>query len=318
MSEQKTIEITKTILEKLAYAKFLYDQGLSNSTKPYPFSTIAILNYHDAIEFFLAVVMDAYNVPKSQGINDCISRLKQKNISISDDVGVNKISNIRNNLKHGALIPSAIQLKDSTLHTTAFLNDNCKALLDLDFEQISTAQLINDEEIKTHLLSAADKFKANDIDNTRFELAFAFGKTVDKYKDKSKGVYPMPFYFGNKHSFRSAFFMGLDRANGRPSDYQRLNDEFAEINSKFTKIGEFIDSAKESIEAMQDAVEMLSLGIDYKKFVIFSQMIPRTSRTLGGEHHVDIGGRMAASPFLEKDLQFCIEFIVECYFLLND
>jgi hypothetical protein len=314
MKEEK-IEISKSSMEKLAYAKFLYDQGLSNSTKAYPFSTISILNYHDAVEFFIAIVMDVHKIKKVEGMMSSIQKIKDRGLEIVDDLGIRKLNKLRGSLKHAAVIPSSIELREVTMYVSNFLHNNCINLLKVDFDQISIAQLVDNEEIRSHLIQAIASYENAEINDVRFELSNAFWKTVNMYKDVSKDIYPMPFDFGSK-DMSSAFFMGIDR-NPYPSNYESLNKEFHEIYKRFQKVGEFVDAAKESVEAMRDAVEILSLGIDYRKFIIFSQSVPRAQRTMSGKYHVTIGGRISKSNFSEDDLQFCLNFIVECYFLLN-
>ena len=314
MKEEK-IEISKSSMEKLAYAKFLYDQGLSNSTKAYPFSTIALLNYHDAVEFFIAIVMDVYEIQKDERIMFSIQKIKGRGVEVVDDLGIRKLNKLRGSLKHAAVIPSSIELKEVTMYVSNFLHNNCINLLKVDFDQISIAQLVDNEEIRSHLIQALESYDNAEIDEARFELSNAFWKTVNMYKDISKDIYPMPFDFGSKH-MDSAFFMGIDR-NPYSYNYESLNREFSEIYKRFQKVGEFVDAARESVEAMRDAVEILSLGIDYRKFIIFSQSIPKAQKVMSGKYQVTIGERLSKRNFSEDDLQFCLSFVVECYFLLN-
>jgi hypothetical protein len=316
------IKITKTDTEKLVYSKFLYEQGISNSKKAYPFSTIAILNYHDAIEFFIAIIMDIHRIKKDYGlsIEKCIEKinkeLEPKGIETITYTEIKKINNLRNLLKHEASIPAKIELENATSQTTSFLIKNFEILIGQDFNEISTAQLIGDKEIRGHLTKARKKFEKGEIKDVRTELAYAFWKIINRQKYHYQDTHPLPFHFG-EDNLKSSFLMDLPK-NYRPTHYQNTNEEFEKIYKQFEEIGKFIDNSKETIDSMRNAIEMLSLGIDYRKFVIFSKSIPKAERFALGTYLVNIGYEMESRKFTDKDLQFCTEFVIESYFLLNN
>lgn len=77
------------------------------------------------------------------------------------------------------------------------------------------------------------------------------------------------------------------------------------------RLAEFIDKVKKSIESLQQAVKILSLGIDYRRYVKFRLLTPHISRTLDGTYHIHrVQWGSKGKPTIE-DVQFCIDFVIE-------
>jgi hypothetical protein len=84
------------------------------------------------------------------------------------------------------------------------------------------------------------------------------------------------------------------------------------------KLSEFIYKVKESIEALQKAVKILSLGIDYRRYVEFRLLTPSISRTIDGTYHIHrIRYGSKGIPTVE-DAQFCIDFVIESSITLQE
>jgi hypothetical protein len=61
-----------TILRRLAFARYLYLQGVEQSKRPEPQSCMSLLSLHDATEFFLQLAAEASGVtmPKNVGFSN--------------------------------------------------------------------------------------------------------------------------------------------------------------------------------------------------------------------------------------------------------
>ncbi len=48
-------------MRRLAFARYLYGLGVEQSRRPQPFSAVAILHFHDAVELFLQLAAEHHN-----------------------------------------------------------------------------------------------------------------------------------------------------------------------------------------------------------------------------------------------------------------
>jgi hypothetical protein len=80
-------------------------------------------------------------------------------------------------------------------------------------------------------------------------------------------------------------------------------------------VGEFVDAAKKSIEELQNAVRILSLGINYKKYVKFRSRLPIVMRMVGGNYVIQT---MKRKEIDHDYIEFCIMFVVECAIRLDE
>jgi hypothetical protein len=54
--------ISPATIQRLAYCRFLYTEGLGYCERPAPLSTAAVLMFHDAVENFLGTAVDFLSV----------------------------------------------------------------------------------------------------------------------------------------------------------------------------------------------------------------------------------------------------------------
>lgn len=49
-------------VQRLAFIRFLYEQGVSQADQPEPLSATAVLSFHDAVELFLRLAAEHLHV----------------------------------------------------------------------------------------------------------------------------------------------------------------------------------------------------------------------------------------------------------------
>ena len=81
------------------------------------------------------------------------------------------------------------------------------------------------------------------------------------------------------------------------------------------KLGEFIDKVKNSIDGMQKAIKIISLGIDYKRYVKFKLLTPIITRTIGGNQIAEIWGE---KKWTKENCQYCIDFVLDSSLKLQE
>jgi len=76
-------------------------------------------------------------------------------------------------------------------------------------------------------------------------------------------------------------------------------------------LSEFVDKVKESVESLQNVVKILSLGVDYRKYVKFRLFTPYVLKMLNGSYVIQRVQRGSNGIPTKNDVQFCIDFVVE-------
>lgn len=296
MMEMKTID--KKVLQRLAYIKFVFQTGLTNVVKNYPYNSIAILNFHDAVEFFMYLVAEVTDSKQSDSIMQYYDNIYKngKGFKLKGKNKIKKLVKIRNNLKHDSFIPTKEHIEEATEAIKNFFQQNVPCIFGKKLDEINMIDLIHADEIRDHLKSAGDSMKEKDFTNTRVELGLAFWKLIDRTEEPYKKYGDSPFNFGSDMTFESSFFLGIDSS---------------------TKLARFIDKVGTSISKMKDAVRITSLGLDYRKFIQFTALTPIPRKTLAGTYHTDIGAQLADAKLTHDEYEFCINFIVEEYFVLT-
>ena len=286
----------KNTLRWLAFIKHLFLKAENESLQSEPMNAIALLMMHDAVEMFLQLVAEKLNIStKNFKFLDYWKKLTlPKNRQITQKESMRKLNNSRVALKHSGIKPSKQEIESFKNITKIFFEHECKNIFNLNFEDISLVDLVNYENVKDSLARAKNNFKMSDINETLKNFAIAFSLLLHNYEfNKKRGYRKSPFFFGEDFTFLSSNFMRLDG-----------------------DLGEFIDKTGESIEALGSAVKILSFGINYKKFVKFSYLTPKTYWTIDAKKPKVFSFKGA--KISKKEFDFCFNFIIESALVLQE
>jgi len=296
-----------TIIKRLAFIKYLYKLAVDQSRRPEPLCSASILTFHDAIELFLQLVSEHLDVGKQQptfmGYWDLISQ-KLSNQELTQKESMRRLNRARVALKHHGTLPSTLDIEAFRASATNFFEENTPIVFGIDFSDITLVELIQCEDVKNNLKDAEEFLKENKTEESLDKVALAFAQLIDDYESRKIGRYGRsPFFFGESMIFLSSSYMGINQVTG--SEFER-------------RLAEFIDKVRESIESLQQAVKILSLGIDYRRYVKFRLLTPHILRTLDGTYHIHwVQWGSKGRPTIE-DVQFCIDFVIESAVTLQE
>lgn len=296
-----------TIIKRLAFIKYLYKLAVDQSRRPEPLCSASILTFHDAIELFLQLASEHLDVGKQQPSFmeywDLISQ-KLSNQELTQKESMRRLNRARVALKHHGTLPSKLDIEAFRASATNFFEENTPIVFGIDFSDITLVELIQCEDVKNNLKDAEEFLKENKIEESLDKVALAFAQLIDDYESRKIGRYGRsPFFFGESMTFLSSFHMGINRVTG--PEFER-------------RLAEFIDKVRESIESLQQAVKILSLGIDYRRYVKFRLLTPHILRTLDGTYDIQrVQWGSKGKPTIE-DVQFCIDFVIESAVTLQE
>jgi len=293
--------LDESVVRRLAFIKYLYKVAVEQSQRPEPLYSASILTFHDAIELFLQLACEHLDVSTKEqqsflGYWDILApKLPDRVPTLKESM--KRLNRARVELKHHGILPSKLDIEAFRASATNFFEENTSPIFGIKFSEVSLIDLVRCEETKNNLKEAALLLKQNKIEESLDKVALAFAHLIDDYESRKREQFGRsPFFFGES---LSSFHIGIDR-------------------SQVGELVEFIDKVKKSIEDLQNAVKILSLGIDYRRYVKFRLLTPIISKTIGSRRY-KIYRRYGSKgiPTVE-DVQFCIDFVIESAITLQE
>lgn len=294
-------------MQRLAFIRHLYKAAVTQSYAPSPMKCASVLALHDAVELFLQLAAERLNVA-SEKINfmDYWERIgpKLSPVELTQKESMRRLNKARVALKHHGTFPSDLDIEAFRATTSSFFGENTPSIFCVEFDSISLVEYVV-PEISRALLREAEF----DIASGSFE--FALDKTAIAYEEmmlhrkKEKidhNLYP-PLYFNNR----------LDR-----NPLKTAEMKWGVSYDKYL-VG-CVDQLVDSIKSMQVVIDTLTLGIDYRKYSLFKQIVPSTVRTQDGKWHTRRQTTRSHSAFLEPNSEnaaFCISFVIETALALS-
>lgn len=290
----------KIIINRLAFIKYLIQKGNNETMSSEPLNSVAILNYHDALELLFDLICEDKGIQNNnlsfmQSFDKINDWLKGNNIpEIGVKQSLEKLKDRRVNLKHKGLFPSKTDIEESKYTCNLIFDEMCNSIFYLNSKDISLVDLIENANSKKAIKEAIILYNTNKKQAIE-KLAISFEYLLKDY-ESSKISFPhgSPFYFGRNLNFLSSFNMKLKSGD---------------------IMCEFVDKTKESIEAMQKVIKILAYGLDYKKYIRFKLFIPDCIYSLGSGSPMVIG---ADEDITKDNFQFCIDYIIECGLKLQE
>ncbi len=292
------MELDHTLVKRLAFIRFLYQDGVSHSHSPAPLSCASILAWHDAVELFLQLASEHLNTGSGQlSFMDYWDVLNKRldPSELSQKESMRRLNKARIALKHHGTFPSDLDVEAFRAAATAFFHDNTPVVFGVEMEDVSLIEFVNPESARNKLVKAQVSIGGGDTLGALDEIAVAYTEMISDYEDRKRDQsLRSPFYFGRDLSFLSSFHMGLSGT----------------LSSPERKLAEFVDRVKESLEAMQDAMKVLALGMDYRKYSKFKRLTPHVTHTYGGGLQLYRRYKEEDKPSTEE-ARFCLSFVID-------
>lgn len=300
--------LDKSGTSRLAFIRWLFNLAVEQSKKPEPLSSGSILGFHDAIELFLELACEYLNVGKGDvqfmEYWDLISGKISAN-ELTQKESMRRLNKARVGLKHHGNLPSKTSIEGFRVNATDFFEENTPIVFGIELQDVSLTELVQYEKAKEYLKKAEKGLKENKGEDAFDNVACAFGELIREYESTKIGKFGRsPFFFGREMDFMDSFFWGFEDL--------MAGDRFKD------RMREFVDKVKESVEGIQSAVKVLSLGIDYRRYIRFRLLTPEVHLNQDGEW--DIYRRKGGSEGIavEEDVQFCIDFVIESAISLQE
>jgi len=304
------VALSETIIrERLAFIRYLLNQGIEQSYRPEPYCAVAILTFHDAIELFFGLSCEHLGVSglkEKTYFNDYWDLIAGglNGIRLTQEASIRRLNSTRTALKHHGIRPVKIDSEEFRAVVGNFFEENTQLIFKINFSGLSLIDLVQFDVPRNHLKQAQGYLKQNTIDSALEEVAIAFAKLIQDYEQRKLGRGDMsPFFpLGDEMPLYSTE-MKFEQLNAGEEFKERMED--------------FINRTNDSISFMQRMVRILSLGIDFRKYAKFERLTPLVDLPSGGAPDIT-WTYLEVDKIPVEDVQFCIDFVIESAIKLQE
>lgn len=294
------MELDQHVVRRLAFIRYLFQTGVSQSRTPAPLKCASILMLHDAIELWFQLASEHLNIGTAQvGFMEYWSLLGPRldPQELSQKESMRRLNKARVAMKHHGTFPSDDDIEAFRASTTSFFQENTPMVFGVNLDEVSLIEYVNPEASRALLRDAQAALARGEVLDALDKIGLAYAEMIRDYEESNRRSFgASPFPFGGDLRFHDAFSMGLNKA-GQSSEERKL--------------AEFVDRVKESIEAMQDAIKMLALGVDHRKYSKFKRLTPHVARMAGGQWRTVRRASRGETAPTHGDVLFCLDFVVE-------
>lgn len=284
-----------SLIKRLVLIKYLFITAEEQSQQQSASAGLSVLAFHDCVEMLLVLIAHHKNKKVQDHFLDywhVIPELPYKG-------NMENLNNVRISLKHYATLPNNDEIDRCCADVKLFLNDSIKHFWNIDFDDLLLSSLISFNEVKEDMEKAETFMAESKIYESLEEAKTAFIKLLSIY-DSSKELW-----------YDSIFNIGVKVGN----DYQKFLREYKGSTKWYEQVTQTVNAAR-------DTLKITSLGIDYKKYILFNFITPRV--TVGCNSDGIIYLPESKSDFEARrnvgfqDCQFCISFVVDCALKLQE
>lgn len=223
------------IYRRIVNAKYVLERAAGIQSESNEMSlSISLLLMHDAIELLMLSVLDHLNAggKKRREFMDFWSDVKQAGFSEpADFIPMESLNKLRVGLKHNGNLPNPQTVRELLPRARGFFENVLTSYCQIAYANVSLIDLISDQEARTILVRACERFKAGDKPSAMTDLKIAFhklenpgGKHLPKLHAPKKPSLPHEMtragwgnYLGQVHSFldqcasrTNALMFGID------------------------------------------------------------------------------------------------------------
>lgn len=207
-------------------------------------------------------------------------------------------------IKHRCQFPSKQDIEISRINAVDFFIENTSIIFDMNFDEISLADLISSKDVKELIVSAEKKLSGKDIFGSLCDSRYAFTKLFTQY-ERSKSKF---------EPWDSLLDVG-----------EEIGDDYKSLVGTDRKMGaKWFEQISITTNQLRDILKYTALGVDYRKFVYFDTVAPKVffywnkdaskiEPTFEKKDHYEYEKHLRA-----ENADFCIGFVIDCSLKLQE
>lgn len=258
---------------------------------------ISILLFHDASEQLLLIVADKLGISTTHiKFLKYWEEVKNKGKHLPNKNEMKKLNKMRVDFKHHGILLNHEECRDISYILNSFFSSVSHDILDIDFSNLSLADLINYDDVRDYIKNAENFLVQENYEESIVESARAFGLLEKRME-------------GDYH--RSFIIRDLDAFGGLDDAARKVSIEMDRNVDKYYR-----DGFKEAKDRLQEIIKNLNpllLGIEIRKYQKFKLLTPLINVSMTGELFVIRAGGYYQTRFnFNKDnALFCLNFVID-------
>jgi hypothetical protein len=281
--------LTPLTVQRLAYIRFLYQEGIEQSRQPSILSARALTSFHDAVENFLGLVVEqlGVDVRKAPDFIQYWEVIKPK-YELPSKAAMKRLNDWRVALKHNGTFPSEHQIEQARTLVADFFATVTPKVFGVDFDSVEMVDLITQAETARLVREAQTHADAGDYVAAMAGLSLAFEELRKHYAGEHIEFEwaQKPFSFGPSLST-------FDEP--RTPDGDRAVRRLYKLSVIATEV--------------REAMQVLSLGIDFPSYARFKAITPQVHGHYGGSYSYVVTNWLAS--LTADDYEWAKLFVVE-------
>ncbi|MBK3572606.1 hypothetical protein JHN63_01955 [Streptomyces sp. MBT65] len=276
-------------VQRLAYVRYLYQEGIEQSRQPSPLRARAITSFHDAIENFIGLTAEQLGVELKPRIEflQYWEALKPA-IELPGKTEMKRLNDARIALKHNGTFPSDHQIEQAREALVDFFSTVTPKVFGVDFDSVDMTDLVTQPEVTQYLREAQTHADIGDYPMAAAGLSLAFAALLSLYSVDRRRREGGPFSFGPTLDPFDKPPVGL--IDGVPHNGR-------------------IDKLSRIAEALQNALRTMGLGIDYQDLARFQLLVPTVHGF--GMGRLRFSETESLRQLTEEDYDWARHFVIE-------
>lgn len=292
------------VIRRMCLARHLYELGISSlrsSNDLYLFSGVNLLQ--DAVEAFLLAVADhlVVSFKGNENFNNYFELINKK-IAPKELPFKNRLlrlNRIRVDSKHHGIQPARDECNRLVESVREFFEEVSSSILGVNFSTVSTIDLLDDGEVKTHLLEAKNLLENGKIEECSIECRKAIYLELERWYDISQ--------FKDKDDKSKGFWLLSASCN---APYYARNPEYIQKNVKNPT--DYIVYDHSSLDQ-----ELLKYSVDNTAFWNIWRLTPKVYRTQDKTWIVKHDFDKLEKEILEDKIEYIFSTTVDILFAIH-
>jgi hypothetical protein len=265
-----------------------------------------VLLLHDAVEAFLLLAAERLGAspPRDFGAYwDALSPAKLSGgVDLAVKQGMARLNRVRVNLKHHGVQPGKAAIDKGLADGATFFAANTTLVFGVDYDQVSMADLIEQEQVR-ELARKAEAATASG-DHVGAMIALSDACELLLLPRRSESSRPSPLRFGESFGFATeGIKQKVNKVLQPPRDSRGI--DIPGWDREF--VAEHISNLTDIVTKLQRTARVTTLGIDYAAYLKFSSLTPAHSDNVQGVREYRAPKGYAPTS---HDVEFCYQFVV--------
>lgn len=276
-------------IRRLAFVRYLCRMAEENSRAPEPMASASLLLFHDAIELFLQLACEHLNAVR-QGKKEpdfmeyfAIVNKSLEPRGLAQTESMRRLNKARVALKHHGIMPSRVDIDAFKVSSYSFFQENTPLVFGVAFDELSLADLIEDEKCREHLRQAEKNLVAEQFNDSLDNSGIAFAFLCARH--------------GINHS-------GEGTLSRKAHDY-----EFRTLGNRTPTRSALYEMA-EVVDTLVVEASLLRKGIDPQRLSVFRAITPKVWIMHDDKIRIGVTRAPDKRPTAEE-ARFACEFVVE-------